>query len=75
MIKAKFGGALRSKTPTARVNEALAKILYHNICVLIQSMYELGFMPILSAPRLLKQESCLFFKRLGNTTFGARPPL
>lgn len=42
MIKMKFGGAVRSKTPTAQVNEVLAKILCHNVCVLIQSFYELG---------------------------------
>lgn len=42
MIKGKFGGAVRSKTPIAQVNEVLVKILCHNICVLIQSMYELG---------------------------------
>lgn len=41
MIKAKFGGSLRSKTRTAQINEALCKILAHNICVLNQSMFEL----------------------------------
>ena len=46
MIKSKFGGAVRSKTPVAQVNEVLAKVLCHNICVLIQSMYELGVDPI-----------------------------
>ena len=46
MIKAKFGGAVRSKTPVAQVNEVLAKILCHNICVLTQSVYELGIEPI-----------------------------
>jgi transposase len=45
MIKAKFGGTLRSKTRTAQINEALCKILSHNICVLIQSMYELNLKP------------------------------
>ncbi len=45
MIKAKFGGSLRSKTRTAQINEALCKILAHNICVLIQSMYELNIKP------------------------------
>lgn len=45
MIKAKFGGFVRAKTPTAQVNEVLCKILCHNICVLIQSIYELGFEP------------------------------
>src|SRR3954452_6633421 len=42
MVKAKFGDHLRSKTPTAMVNETLAKILCHNVCCLIQSTYELG---------------------------------
>jgi hypothetical protein len=42
MIKAKFGGSVRSKTPVAQVNEALCKILCHNICVLLQSISELG---------------------------------
>jgi len=45
MIKAKFGDALRSKTKTAQINEALCKILCHNICCLIQSMYELDIQP------------------------------
>lgn len=45
MIKRKFGERLRSKTHTAQVNEALCKILCHNICCLIQSMYELGVKP------------------------------
>jgi transposase len=45
MIKAKFGDALRSKTRTAQINEALCKVLCHNICCLIQSMYELGLKP------------------------------
>jgi hypothetical protein len=42
MIKAKFGDHIRSKTDTAMVNEALAKVLCHNLCCLIQSAYELG---------------------------------
>jgi transposase len=45
MIKAKFGERLRSKTETAQVNEALCKVLCHNLCVVIQSMYELGIEP------------------------------
>jgi len=45
MIKAKFGGSLRSKTERAQFNEALLKILCHNICVVIHSMYELGIDP------------------------------
>lgn len=42
MIKAKFGNAVRSKTPTAMVNEVLCKILCHNLCVLNQEQHELG---------------------------------
>ena len=42
MIKGKFGASVKSKSPTAQVNEVLCKVLAHNICVLIQSFYELG---------------------------------
>jgi DDE family transposase len=42
MIKAKFGQRLRSKTLTAQINEALCKVLCHNLCVVIQSVHELG---------------------------------
>ena len=42
MIKAKFGGRLWSKSEVGRANEALCKVLAHNLCVVIQSMYELG---------------------------------
>jgi transposase len=45
MIKSKFGNTLRSKTRTAQINEALCKVLCHNICCLIQSMYELNLKP------------------------------
>jgi len=45
MIKAKFGTAVKAKSPIAQVNEVLCKILCHNICVLIQSIYELGLEP------------------------------
>jgi len=45
MIKAKFGERLRSKTKTAQINEVLCKVLCHNICCLIQSIYELGIEP------------------------------
>jgi transposase len=42
MIKSKFGQRLRSKTLTAQINEALCKVLCHNLCVVIQSHHELG---------------------------------
>jgi hypothetical protein len=54
MINSKFGDALRSKTETAQINEALCKVqinealckvLCHNLCCLIQSMFELDIKP------------------------------
>lgn len=45
MIKAKFGERLRCKTERAQFNEALCKVLAHNLCCVIQSMYELGIEP------------------------------
>jgi transposase len=48
MIKAKFGQRLRSKTLTAQINEALCKVLCHNLCVLIQSTHELGIEAVFS---------------------------
>ncbi len=45
MIKSKFGDSVRSKLWTAQVNEALCKVICHNICVVIQETYELGINP------------------------------
>jgi transposase len=45
MIKAKFGERIRSKTDISQTNEVLCKVLCHNLCCLIQSMYELGVEP------------------------------
>jgi transposase len=42
MVKAKFQDHLMSKSDTAMANEVYCKILCHNICCLIQSIYELG---------------------------------
>lgn len=46
MIKSKFGDALRSKSDTAQENEALCKVLCHNIYCLIQAIYELNIAPV-----------------------------
>jgi transposase len=46
MIKAKFGAAVRSKTPTAQMNEVLGKIICHNLCCLVHSIYELNIAPV-----------------------------
>jgi hypothetical protein len=45
MIKRKFGDSIRSKGDTAMRNEALCKILAHNLCCLISAWYELGIGP------------------------------
>ena len=49
MIKAKFGDSLRSKTDRALINEALCKILCHNIVVLVHEIHEFGIEPIFGA--------------------------
>ena len=45
MVKSKFGDSVRSKEWTAQVNEVLLKVLCHNICCVIQQMFELGIDP------------------------------
>jgi len=49
MIKGKFGSALRSKSDTGQINEALCKVLAHNICVLIHAIHALNIHPIFSS--------------------------
>jgi transposase len=49
MVKGKFGSALRSKSDTGQINEALCKVLAHNICVLIHAMHALNVHPIFSS--------------------------
>jgi transposase len=49
MIKGKFGSALRSKSDVGQINEALCKVLAHNICVLVAAIHELGIEPVFFA--------------------------
>jgi len=42
MIKSKFGDSVRSKSPEGQMNEVLAKVVAHNLCVLIASIHELN---------------------------------
>lgn len=53
MIKGKFGQRLRSKSTVGQINEALCKVLAHNLCVLIQSMMELNIEPTFEAETAL----------------------
>ena len=45
MVKGKFGDSLRAKSDTGQVNEALCKVLCHNICVLIHAIHALNIEP------------------------------
>lgn len=45
MLKRKFGETLRSRSDAGRINEALCKVLCHNLCCVIQSMYEFYIVP------------------------------
>jgi transposase len=57
MIKGKFGDALRSKGTTAQHNEVLCKVLCHNLCCLVASIYELGIEPTFWTEAVTAQES------------------
>lgn len=45
MVKAKFGGYVRSKLAVAQTNEILCKVIAHNLCVLVQAIFEFGLEP------------------------------
>jgi transposase len=49
MIKTKFGDSVRSKSPAGQLNEVLCKVLCHNICVIIQGIYEFDLTPTFGA--------------------------
>ena len=59
MIKAKFGSAIRSKTPTAQTNEILCKVISHNLCCLVKSIHELGLVPTFRAEKPVAQQKSL----------------
>lgn len=56
MIKGKFGASVWSKKPVAQVNEILCKVICHNLCVLVQSIYELGIEPTFWADSAVTQK-------------------
>jgi hypothetical protein len=45
MVRRKVGDSLRSKAPTALVNETVAKLLGRNLVVLVHETHELGIDP------------------------------
>ena len=42
MVKRKSGDPVRSKSDVGQINEVLAKVLCHNMCVRITATHELG---------------------------------
>jgi transposase len=58
MIKRKFADSLRAKTDTAMRNEALAKVLCHNLCCVISAWYELGIQPSEWMPKDKSDATC-----------------
>lgn len=66
MIKAKFGRRLLSTSRQAQFNEALCKVLCHNLCVLIMSMYKLGIDPEFCS-EILYNSKCEAAKPLGRS--------
>lgn len=51
-MKRKFGGSVRSKNPTAQVNEVLCKALCFNLSCLVHAMHELGVAPEFGGQRV-----------------------
>lgn len=60
MLKAKFGGRVRSKTFRAQVNEVLLKCLLHNLCRVNHAFYELGIDPVFEAESAVASENKRF---------------
>ena len=44
-LKRKFGENIRSRTPTAQVNEVLCKLIAYNLTVVVHEMFENGIAP------------------------------
>lgn len=59
MIKAKFGDSVRSKSDTGMVNESLAKVLCHNLCVVNQAIHEFGIDPTFCAGSAVAQKQAV----------------
>lgn len=54
MVEAKFGKRIRMKNPVGQVNEALYKMLCHNIVVLAHEIFELDIVPSFATGKRLK---------------------
>jgi transposase len=65
MVKAKFRDHVRSRTDAAMVNEALCKLLCHNICCVIQSQCELGIEAVFWPEKQQEEPMILSLNRRG----------
>lgn len=45
-LKRKFGENIRSRTPTAQINEVLCKLIAYNLTVVVHEMFENGISPV-----------------------------
>ncbi len=57
-MKRKFGDFIRSRTEIAQKNEALLKVLAHNIVCVVHSIHELGVAPMLMESLPTKPLGC-----------------
>lgn len=62
-IKRVFGDTIRSRTPTAQINEVLLKVLCHNLRCLVHAIHELGVTPVFE--RVCPQRALLAQEVLG----------
>jgi hypothetical protein len=58
-IKGKFGSHVRAKSDEGQVNEVLAKVLCHNVCVLARAAEELGVEPLFGSNEVFGSETPL----------------
>jgi len=57
MIKGKLGDALRSKSDIGQINEALRKVLCHNICFVHGLHQTLGVRPTFGSERTIDSDN------------------
>ena len=70
MIKAKFGGSLRSKSQAGQFNEVLCKVIWHNLVCVISAIYELG----LESPGSPRHPRWSWRARPSSTPIDTEPP-
>jgi hypothetical protein len=64
MVKAKFGDTVRARADVAMRNEALAKLVCHNIACLVSGIYQLGIEPTFWGEEPEERPAILAFRKL-----------